>query len=82
MEDVPSAALFILKKTPSDPQLAGFHLSLPMGYANSAPYFCIATNTVANLANEAITQHNVAGKHPLKEAANARAVDDAGAPEA
>ena len=56
MEDVPSFAFLIPKKTPSDTQLVGFHLSLPMGYVDSAPYFCMATETVANLANEAISQ--------------------------
>ena len=32
MEDVPSVAFLIPKKTTSDPQQVGFHLSLPMGY--------------------------------------------------
>ena len=54
MEDVPSVAFFIPKKTPSDTQLVGFHFSLPMGYISSAPYFCMAMDTVAELANEAI----------------------------
>ena len=55
MEEVPSIIFLILKKTPSKTQLVGFHLFLPMGYINSAPYFCMATETVADLANEAIS---------------------------
>ena len=39
MEDVPSVAFLIPKKIPNNAQLAGFHLSLPMGYIDSAPYF-------------------------------------------
>ena len=36
MEDIPLAAFLIPKKTPTNPQLFGFHLSLPMGYISSA----------------------------------------------
>ena len=56
MEDVPSSAFLIPKKTPSNTQLVGFHISVPMGYIDSAPYFCMAMDTVADLANEAISQ--------------------------
>ena len=38
MEDFPSVAFLIPKKTPIDAHLVGFHLSLPMGYINSAPH--------------------------------------------
>ena len=61
MEDVPSFAFLITKKTPSDTQLVGFHLFLPMRYVDSAPYFCMATETVANLPNKAIPQRDQAG---------------------
>ena len=37
--DVPSVAFLIPKKTPSNTHMVGFHLSLPMGYIDSAPYF-------------------------------------------
>ena len=43
MDDILPIAFLIPKKTPSDTQLVGFHLSLPMGYNGSAPYFCMAT---------------------------------------
>ena len=56
MEDVPSVTFLTRKKNPNDQQLVGFHLSLPMGYVNSAPYFCMDTDTVGALVNEAISQ--------------------------
>ena len=62
--------------------MAEFHLSLPMGYIDSAPYFCMATETVADLANEAISQREQAGKHPLDLAAKSRAANGAGTPDA
>ena len=51
----PSTSSYPIKK-PSDTQLVGFHLSLPMGYVDNAPYFCMTTETVADLANKAISQ--------------------------
>ena len=51
----------------------GFHISLPMGYVYNTPYFCMATETVDNLANEAISQREKAHEHPLEMAADARA---------
>ena len=82
MEDVPSIAFLAPKKTPSNQQLVGFHLSLSMGYINSAPYLCMVIEKVANLSNETIAQRNVAGKHLLEEAADAKAADDIGASQA
>ena len=42
----------------------------------------MAMETVADLANEAISQREQAGKHALDLAAEARAADNAGTPEA
>ena len=81
MEDVPSVTFLIPKKTPSNTQLVVFHLSFPMGYIDGAPYFVMATETVADLAYEAISQRDQEGEHPLDLAAEARAADDSGAPE-
>ena len=53
-----------------------------MGYIDSDPYFCMATETVVDLANEAISQKEQAGEHPLYLSAKARAADNAGTPEA
>ena len=66
MEDIPFAALPTPKNTPSDQKLVRFHLSLPMRYTGSAPYFCMTTKTVANLANDSIDKCDVSGKHPLE----------------
>ena len=51
MDYVPYVALLIPNKKTSNQQLVGFHLSLPMVYVDSSPYFCMATKTVANLDN-------------------------------
>ena len=56
MEDILSFAILISKKTPSYPQLVGFHLSITMGYVYSAPYFFMETDMVADLANKAIAE--------------------------
>ena len=82
MENVPSVAFLIPKKTLSDTHLVGFHLSLSMGYIDSAPYFFMATETVADLAKNSIYQRGQAGKHPLELAAESRVADNAGALEA
>ena len=81
MENVPSFAFLIQNKSPSYQKLVGFHLLLIMGYINSAPYFCMATKTVSDLANKAIFQQDVASAHPLEQATVARAVNSSGAPE-
>ena len=80
MEDVPSFALLISKKNPSNTQLMGFHLSLPMEYVDNAPYFCMATETVEDLTNKAIYQREQEHEHTLEMASKARATDDSGAP--
>ena len=66
MEEVSSVAFLTPKKNTRNTQLVGLHLSLPMGYINSAPYFCMATETVSNLTNEVIAQKEQAGEHPLE----------------
>ena len=53
-----------------------------MGYIDSAPYFCMATETVTDLSNETIALREKADMHPLELADKARAADDAGAPTA
>ena len=80
MEYFPSVTFLIPKKTPSNTQLVVFHLSLPMRYINSAPYFCMATEMVADLVNDAIYHREQAGEHPLELVAEDIAANDAGAP--
>ena len=43
MEDAPSVPFLVLNKNPRDTQLVGYHISLPMGYVDNAPYFCMTT---------------------------------------
>ena len=40
-------------------------LTLPMGWKNSPPLFCTATETVADLANEALRTHQPSKQHLL-----------------
>jgi hypothetical protein len=37
-----------------EPQLVMFPITLPMGWTNSPPIFCMATETIADLANQSI----------------------------
>ena len=76
MEDVPSIDFLIHKKNTRDTQLVGSHLLIPMGYIDSAPYFCMAKETVADLANEAIAQRNQVDEYSLELAAKSRSADD------
>ena len=51
LKDVPKLA-FAIPPVPTNLEpLIGSHLSLPMGYVESAPYFCTASKTVADYAN-------------------------------
>ena len=43
MEEVPLVDFLLPNNNPTDPKLFGFHLSLPMGYINSAANFCATT---------------------------------------
>jgi hypothetical protein len=53
---------------PSDPEpLIGFHLSLPMGFVKSAPFFCATTETMANLSNHLWGMVDLAPAHPLEQ---------------
>ena len=47
--------LFPLEK--GERQLIGFPLVLPMGWAESPPAFCAATETIADLTNVTLATH-------------------------
>jgi len=47
----PSLAV-LLPAAPGEPPLVAIPLSLPMGWVELPPYFCAATETVADLANQ------------------------------
>ena len=65
LEYNPSTAFLLPKLNPYNKHLMGFHLSLPMGWVDSAPYFCMATEMVTYLANQAMPVRHTAAPHPL-----------------
>jgi hypothetical protein len=65
LKDLPKLA-FIGPPHSSDPEsLVGFHLSLPMGLVESAPYLCASTETAADLINNSWLLANLAPTHLL-----------------
>ena len=60
-----------------DKDLVAIPLTLPMGWNNSPPICCTATDTVANLANEALRAHVPTLPHKLDERAEAVLVEPA-----
>ena len=64
LEDIPKLGVVFPVKEGEEP-LVAFPLVLPMGWANSPPIFCAATETAADLANTAISSSIVAPPHPL-----------------
>ncbi|KAL7576529.1 hypothetical protein ACA910_018027 [Epithemia clementina (nom. ined.)] len=49
-EDIPTLGV-AFPTAPSERKLVAFPLTLPMGWTESPPYFCSATETIADLAN-------------------------------
>jgi hypothetical protein len=69
--DVANAPLLtiLLPQQPGKPPLLGIPLALPMGWVKSPPYFCAATETVADNANEWLCW-SYAPPHPLESLAS------------
>ena len=63
---IPSVAFFVPKETDSDPQLVRFHLSIPMGYVESTPFFCAAMETIKDTVNNSIHKRGKSPVHPLE----------------
>jgi hypothetical protein len=59
----------ILPIFPNEEQLVAFPLVLPMGWVESPPAFCAATETIADLANNLPARHSLP-KHPLEDVAS------------
>ena len=76
LEDNPYVGFLIPSKTPTDEQLAGFHLSLTMGYVDGTPFFCLTTETTTDMANASMADRHRALPHPLEELANSTAPDN------
>ena len=66
LEEIPSVAFLIPKKHPCDDQLVSFHLSLPMDYVDSTPYFCMSMDMVLDMVNASLALWNNARAHPLE----------------
>ena len=64
LEDIPFVAFLVPKSTPEEDQLVGFHLSIPMGYVESAAFFCVTTKTFKDRTlNSLSTRHTVPPHH-------------------
>ncbi|MGH7974087.1 MAG: hypothetical protein ACREBR_01075 [bacterium] len=68
-EDIPNLGV-VLPVSPGENPLVAFPLTLPMGWLSSPPYFCTATETVADIANDNIRNRQSGSRHRLEEAAS------------
>ena len=64
LEDTPSTAFLVPRKNPTDEKLVGFHLDLPVVYVDSAPFFCMYTETMSDMANRDMGDLHHAPPHP------------------
>ena len=69
-EDAPTLGLIFPSGADEDPMVA-IPLTLPMGWKNSPPIFCTATETVKELVNEAFWSHQPSRPHKLDNRAEA-----------
>ena len=81
MEYTSSASLLLPNLNPANKQLVGFHLSLPMGFMDSAPYFFMVTETVTDLDNQAIPVQHTIPPHLLERDTYTHAETDDGYPD-
>ena len=68
----PHACLSLAMVVPvaeGEPSLVAIPLALPMGWAESPPYFCATTETVVDLVNQAVGDRWHPPKHRLEELA-------------
>ena len=65
LNNITSVEFIIPKETDSEPQLVGFHLSIPMGYMESVPLFCATTEKIKDTVNNAMHKIGKAPVHPL-----------------
>jgi hypothetical protein len=68
LHDIPKLAVLLPRLHGKEPLLA-LPLVLPMGWTESPPYFCAATETVANVTNRRLANHWKAPPHRLEEVA-------------
>jgi hypothetical protein len=73
-EDIPKLGVAIPALTGGEP-LVAFPMALPMGWVNSPPYFCAASETAADLANEKAMKNVHPLPHRLENDANTLPVE-------
>ena len=71
---IPSLGV-LLPQAPDEIPLVALPLVLPMGWTESPPAFCAATETVADLANATLARHEPQEAHRLEDCANTPPAD-------
>ena len=66
VEDTPVTDFFIPSKNKGDEQFVSFHLSPPIGFCDSAPFFCTSMEAVIYMENNTILGHFVVQPHVLE----------------
>ena len=66
LENIPSVDFLVLKSKLEEDQLVGFHLSIPMGYVESATLFCATTKNAKDLALDTLPTRNKAPPRHLE----------------
>ena len=72
LEDIPSVAFLVPKATPDEEHLVGFHLSITMGYVESAAFFCATTETVKDRTLDILSTCHTAPPHHLENLADTK----------
>ena len=72
LEDTPLVAFLVPKATPDEEQLVGFHLSIPMGYVESAAFFYTTTETVKDRTLNTLTMRHTTPTHHLENLADTK----------
>jgi hypothetical protein len=70
IDDIPRLGVVFPTK-PGEEELVALPLVLPMGWKNSPPVFCTATETIADVANQRLKSTAQPRQHHLDEAAEA-----------
>ena len=65
-------AFLVPKATPDEEQLLRFHLSIPMGYVESAAFFCATTEIVKDRALDTLSTRHTAPPHHLENLAETK----------
>ena len=66
LEDTLFVAFLVPRNKSTDKQLVSFHMSLPMGYVDTAPFFYISTKTIADMSNNTMVDRHHTPPHYLE----------------